>query len=152
MKDKYDELEATVDKLEDLVVSTPPRVLDYEIDGYVEGADLVRHKAKRDIILAGTRLKLTGKNIFTFNFVRHFIIGAGIAGGAVFKAAGWSAVTLITAVAGGLVSGIRKSWSDAGVSVGVKKGDISRVWKELLELIVAIIDYFINKKRKEAQR
>ena len=155
MKDKFKE---PVDKPGDIQPITTEH--EWWEDGLVidttpvEQPELVKHmptfwdRVKRDLSLAGTRIKLTGKNIFTFNFVRHFIFGAGIAAGTVFKFTGWSLVTLATAVAGGLAGGIRKSWSDAGVSVGVKKGDLSRVWKELWELIVAILDWWISKRKE----
>ena len=141
MNDKYKELEANVDKLEDLVVSTPPRVLDYEIDGYVEGADLVQHKASfwdkaKRSLLSGT----------TFDFLRHFMIGfVGVGGTAIATTGnlGWS---LIAGVAGGLVEGGRKVWS--GTTASKNGGTKNRVLQKLLELIVALIDMWIKKRRE----
>ena len=144
MKDKYDELEATVDKLEDLVVSTPPRVLDYEIDGFVHDPGLVLTKASK---LERVRNFLVSAS--TFDFARHFMIGFVLVGGTALKTTGSLGIAAISGVAGGLIEGGRKLWS--GSTASKNGGTKNRVLQKLMELIVACIEAWIA-RRKEGEK
>ena len=143
MKDKYDKLEETVDKPEDI---EPIKVEhEYEIDGYVHDPGMPVVKTSR-----WDRLKLSLVSGTTFDFLRHFIIGFAGIGGTVVATTGNLAWALVAGVAGGLVEGGRKVWS---TSTAAKNGGTkNRILEAVLQLIVAIIDRYLQKKREEVEK
>ena len=140
-----EELEKTVDKPEDIQPMTTEyettTIFDIEPD-YMEEPEMILHKASkmervRNFLVSGA----------TFDFLRHFMIGfVGIGGTAIATTGnlGWA---LIAGLGGGLVEGGRKVWSS---STATKNGGSkNRVLQKVFELVVALIDLWLN-KRKEA--
>ena len=118
---------------------------EYEIDGYVHDPGIIIgkpsfwDKAKRSLV-SGT----------TFDFLRHFIIGfVGVGGTAIATTGnlGWS---VIAGISGGLVEGGRKIWSASTASKN--GGTKNRILEAVLQLIVAIIDRYLQKKREEVDK
>ena len=132
--------------LEDSIVQPEPIItteLEYEIDGVVHEPEMRIHKAGK---LERIRNKLVSAT--TFDFLRHFIIGFAGVGGTVVVTTGNLAWAVIAGVGGGLVEGGRKVWSTSTASKN--GGTKNRVLEAVLQLIVALIDMYIN-KRKEAK-
>ena len=133
----------TIDDLENNIEQPQPITTEheYEIDGVVYEPEMIIgkpsfwDKAKRSLV-SGT----------TFDFLRHFIIGfVGVGGTAIATTGnlGWS---LIAGVSGGLVEGGRKVWSS---STAKKNGGTkNRVLEALLKLVVALIDYWLNRRKE----
>ena len=135
---EIEDLENNIEQPEPIVTE-----YEYEIDGVVHDPGIIIgkpsfwDKAKRSI-LSGS----------TFDFLRHFIIGFVGVGGTTIATTGNLLYAVVAGTAGGLVEGGRKVWS--GSTAKKNGGTKNRVLEALLKLVVALIDYWLN-RRKEGE-
>jgi len=141
-----DDLEKTVDTPNDIqpITTEYETTTIYDIDAEYEWEpELIAHKAGK-----WDRIKMSLLSGSTFDFLRHFIIGFAGVGGTVVATTGNLAWACIAGVGGGLVEGGRKIWS---VKTARRNGGTkNRVLLKLVELIVALLEWWIN-RRKEAK-
>jgi hypothetical protein len=139
-KNKYDELEEKIEPVEPIYKEATPTT-EYEIEaGYVEEPPIIIgkpsfwDKAKRSLV-KGT----------TFDFMRHFVIGFVGVGGTTLATTKNLAFSLIGGVLGGLVEGSRKVWSSK--TAAKNGGTKNRLLEALMQLLVYLIDYWMEKRK-----
>ena len=145
-KEEMEKDSRTVDKPEDI----EPITTEYEhwIDGIagdmkpVPQPELPMHKASK---LERVRNHLI--SVSTFDFLRHFIIGFVGVGGTTLATTGNLLYAVVAGSAGGLVEGGRKVWSNSTASKN--GGTKNRVLQKLMELVVALIEWWLNKRKEE---